>query len=96
MSGACAACNWRRKPGSAWGVLFRPARAAQDRSPAALRLRLEPVANGLAVHILKRRGGPVDKPVVVDLPQAGNVRRARLPVSSPMHSKEAARELREG
>ena len=110
-SGACdAVLAWLRTPderrmrrlqlaaetGQSWGVLFRPARAAQDRSPAALRLRLEPVANGLAVHILKRRGGPVDKPVVVDLPQAGNVRRARLPVSSPMHSKEAARELREG
>ncbi len=82
--------------GQSWGVLFRPARAAQDRSPAALRLRLEPIANGLAVHILKRRGGPVDRPAVIDLPQVGNIRRARLPVSSPMHSREAARELREG
>jgi hypothetical protein len=58
--------------GRAWGVLFRPARAAQDRSPAALRLRLEPVANGLAVYILKRRGGPVDRPVVLDWRWAPN------------------------
>lgn len=63
--------------GHAWGVLFRHARAAQDRSPAALRLLLEPAAGGLAVSILKRRGGPVNKPVIVTLPQAGVARRAR-------------------
>jgi cell division inhibitor SulA/protein ImuA len=60
-----------------------------------LRLRLEPVANGLAVHILKRRGGPVGRPVRIDLPQAGNVRRARVPVLSPAHLREVARDLRE-
>lgn len=63
--------------GHTWGVLFRHARAAQDRSPAALRLLLEPAADGLAVRILKRRGGPVSQPVVVALPQAGATRRAR-------------------
>ena len=63
--------------GHTWGVLFRHARAAQDRSPAALRLLLEPAAGGLAVSILKRRGGPVNQPVVVALPQAGAARRAR-------------------
>jgi cell division inhibitor SulA/protein ImuA len=80
--------------GRAWGVLFRPACAAQERSPAALRLRLEPVVNGLAVYILKRRGGPVGRPVRVELPQAGSVRRARQPVSSLVHPWEAARDLR--
>lgn len=63
--------------GHTWGVLFRHARAAQDRSPAALRLLLEPSTNGLAVTILKRRGGPVSKPVFVAMPQAGVARRAR-------------------
>jgi len=63
--------------GHTWGVLFRHARAAQDRSPAALRLLLEPAADGLAVTILKRRGGPVSKPVFVAMPQAGGARRAR-------------------
>ena len=63
--------------GHTWGVLFRHARAAEDRSPAALRLLLEPAADGLAVSILKRRGGPVSQPVVVALPQAGVGRRAR-------------------
>lgn len=62
--------------GRAWGVLFRHARAAQDRSPAALRLLLEPAGDGLAVHVLKRRGGPVSQPVVVALPSVG-VRRPR-------------------
>jgi hypothetical protein len=67
--------------GHTWGVLFRHARAAQERSPAALRLLLEPAANGLAVHILKRRGGPVSQPVVVAMPQAGAARRARRKAS---------------
>jgi hypothetical protein len=63
--------------GHTWGVLFRHARAAQDRSPAALRLLLEPSKEGLAVTILKRRGGPVSKPVFVAMPQAGVARRER-------------------
>jgi hypothetical protein len=69
-------------------VLFRHARAAQDRSPAALRLLLEPATDGLAVSILKRRGGPVSKPVFVAMPQAGIARRARreAPVLSLVHS----------
>lgn len=63
--------------GHAWGVLFRHARAAQDRSPAALRLVLEPAANGLSVRILKRRGGPVSQPLVVAIPQPGTAPRQR-------------------
>lgn len=90
-SGACSALlAWLRtaderrmrrlqlaaEAGHTWGVLFRHARAAQSRSPAALRLLLKPVAEGLAVHVLKRRGGPVSQPVVVALPQV-DARRAR-------------------
>jgi len=63
--------------GRAWGVLFRSASAAQQRSTAALRLRLEATANGLAVHILKRRGGYLSKPVMVNLQQGNGVHRAR-------------------
>lgn len=84
-SGACGAVlAWLSSPderrlrrlqlaaeeGRGWGVLFRPGRAAQERSPAALRLRLEAASNGLAVHILKRRGSVLDKPVVLDWRQA--------------------------
>lgn len=87
-SGACgASLAWLRaaderrmrrlqlaaETGHAWGVLFRHARAAQDRSPAALRLVLEPAANGLSVRILKRRGGPVSQPLIVTMPQPGTV-----------------------
>ena len=81
-SGACSAVlAWLKSPderrmrrlqlaaetGRTWGVMFRTADAAQQRSPAALRLRLEATLDGLAVHILKRRGGPVNKPVLLEL-----------------------------
>jgi hypothetical protein len=41
-----------------------------------LRLRLEATGNGLAVHILKRRGGHLGRPVLVDLHQGNGIRRA--------------------
>ena len=90
-SGACSAVlAWLSMPdekrmrrmqlgaesGRAWGVLFRSASAAQQRSTAALRLRLDATANGLAVHILKRRGGYLGKPVMVNLHQTKGIRRA--------------------
>ncbi len=62
--------------GHALGVLFRHASAAEERSTAALRLRLEATPKGLAVHILKRRGGHLGRPVMLRLNRAG-VRRAR-------------------
>jgi hypothetical protein len=93
-SGACSAVlAWLKTPderlmrrlqlgaesGHSWGVLFRSAHAAQQRSTAALRLRLEATADGLSVHILKRRGGYVSRPVLLDLDQA--VRRPRPSLS---------------
>lgn len=105
-SGACSAVlAWLRSPderrmrrlqlaaetGRAWGVLFRPAHAAQERSPAALRLRLEATADGLAVHILKRRGGQVGKPVMLDPYQTDGARRAR-PVVPPLSVVQLPRE----
>lgn len=51
--------------GHALGVLFRSQRAAQQPSPAALRLRLEASDEGLMVHILKRRGGWRSGPLIV-------------------------------
>lgn len=108
-SGACSAVlAWLSMPderrmrrlqlgaesGRAWGVLFRSASAAQERSTAALRLRLEATANGVAVHILKRRGGYVSKPVMVNLQQTNGVRRARPAAPSLSvvpSSREAAR-----
>ncbi|MGB8409549.1 MAG: translesion DNA synthesis-associated protein ImuA [Gallionella sp.] len=91
-SGACSAVlAWLSMPdekrmrrlqlgaesGRAWGVLFRSASAAQQRSTAALRLRLEATAYGVAVHILKRRGGHLGRPVMVDMYPGNGVHRAR-------------------
>lgn len=51
--------------GEATGFLFRSRREARQPSPAAVRLELEHRAGGLAVHILKRRGGWAGKPVEI-------------------------------
>lgn len=47
--------------------LFRPAQAAYQASPAALKLYLEADGGGLAVHVLKRRGTLLPHPVRIDL-----------------------------
>lgn len=54
-------------------VLFRPQAAAQETSPAVLRIALEPVANGIDARILKCRG---PRPEAV----------LRLPISRPVHA----------
>jgi hypothetical protein len=104
-SGACSAVlAWLKAPderrmrrlqlgaetGRAWGVLFRSARAAEERSPAALRLRLEATVDGLAVHILKRRGGHLARPVLLDLHPAHGARRARSTPSLSVVSRKIA------
>lgn len=43
--------------------VLRPATAAQQASPAPLRLALAPVPGGLSVHILKRRGPACAEPL---------------------------------
>jgi protein ImuA len=57
--------------GNSMGILFRSESAAEERSPAALRLRLEASRDRLAVHILKRRGGYLGRPVMLDRNMAG-------------------------
>jgi hypothetical protein len=57
----------------AWVALFRPPEAAEESSPAALRLALEPEADALCVRILKRRGPP-------------HAAALRLPVMRPVHA----------
>lgn len=49
----------------ALAVLFRPQQARSESSPAALRIALGTIEGGLAVHILKRRGAPLDRPVLL-------------------------------
>jgi len=43
--------------GGALGLLYRPLRVAEQASPAALRMALEPQEQELSIRILKRRGG---------------------------------------
>lgn len=81
-SGACCAMlAWLASPdergmrrlqlaaeaGRSWCVLFRPARDVGQRSPAVLRLYLESAGDSLAVHVIKRRGGPVSRPLQIAL-----------------------------
>lgn len=47
--------------------LVRPLSAAQDASPAPLRLALRPAAAGIRVDIVKRRGLRRDEPLIVPL-----------------------------
>lgn len=54
----------------AWVALFRPREAANESSPACLRLALEPED---IIHILKRRGAPAAAPL-------------RLPLKRPLHA----------
>lgn len=49
----------------ALAVLFRPQKAGGESSPAVLRVALDTAGGGLAVHILKRRGAPLDRPVLL-------------------------------
>ena len=49
----------------ALAFLFRPPAAAMSASPAALRLSLESADGGLAVHILKRRGAPLHRALLI-------------------------------
>lgn len=53
--------------GGSLGLIFRPHGAADQASPAALRLLIEPVREHTGVHILKRRGGWPTGPLALDL-----------------------------
>jgi protein ImuA len=50
--------------------LVRPMAAAQDASPAPLRLGVRPVAGGLQIDIIKRRGPRRDEPLFLSLGHA--------------------------
>ena len=63
--------------GRAAAFLFRPLAAADEPSPASLRLALEPAASELHVRIVKRRGSPLARPL-------------RLPLDRPFHVVDRA------
>jgi len=58
--------------GGGWGVYFSSATPATAPSPAALRLALSPAAGKLRIVILKRRGGAVPAPILLDVPRPGD------------------------
>jgi cell division inhibitor SulA/protein ImuA len=70
--------------GGTMGVVFSPMHYAATSSPAALRLRLEPQADGLAVHVVKRRGGWSAGPLLLDWSTLRQGRRLRREVSHAM------------
>lgn len=51
--------------GRCLAVLFRHTQAACEPSPAALRIALATAAGGLALSILKRRGAPLSRPILL-------------------------------
>jgi hypothetical protein len=55
--------------GTAIAFLFRLPQAAQEPSPAPLRLGLEPCGGQLAVRILKRRGAQLAAPLRIPIPR---------------------------
>ena len=79
----------------ALAFLFRLPRAAQNTSPAVLRLLLDTDRGGLAVTIAKRRGAPLARPVLIPAPgsrppRAALALTARAPIvttpNSPPHA----------
>lgn len=51
--------------GRCLAVLFRPTQVAREPSPAVLRIALATSAGGLALSILKRRGAPLSRPILL-------------------------------
>lgn len=48
--------------------MLRPLAAAQDASPAPLRLSLKPAAGGIEIGFVKRQGPRRDEPLFVPMP----------------------------
>ncbi len=72
---------------AAWAGRFTPSVSLQPPQGLLLEvsscLRLEATQRGLAVHILKRRGGQLGRPVLLDLDQGRSVQRAPSVVQFP-------------
>ena len=103
QSGACGAVlGWPEKPsfaqlrrlqiaaeGSpALAFLFRPPLAAREASPAALRLHLQSMKGELAVKIVKRRGGPLARPILLTLAAVVEPPQHSAPVIEPAHAMD--------
>ena len=74
-------------------LLFRPTQAAREPTPAALRIALTTHAGGLALSILKRRGAPLSRPILLPAslaPASSLSYRAAHVVDSPAFAAAAA------
>lgn len=76
--------------GRACMALFRPPQAAQESSPAPLRLALESDGGQLAVHVLKRRGARLAAPLRIPIQRPGHAVGGAL-LSPPRPRSQAAR-----
>jgi len=61
----------------ALAFLFRSPLAARQPSPAGLRMVLSTLDGGLALHLVKRRGAPLARPVIISAQQAGTPARRK-------------------
>ena len=78
--------------GRAPAFLFRPPEAAGEFSPAVLRIALGTADGGLAVHLFKRRGTPLSRPILLPaMPPA--VRGRNLHVDRHPAAAAAARDF---
>ena len=71
--------------GRCLALLFRPTQAAREPSPAVLRIALATSAGGLALSILKRRGAPLSRPILLPALSAPRA----VTSSSPPHRFDA-------
>ena len=68
--------------GATWGVLFRPGAAAEEHSPAAIRLCLRGDGDGTELQVLKARGGRSGYRLRLDL---NRPRTRMLPMTPESH-----------
>ncbi|HEY5762455.1 MAG TPA: SOS cell division inhibitor [Rhodocyclaceae bacterium] len=72
--------------GGGSGFLMLPAAAADQSSPAPLRLTITAQASGAALHILKRRGPRCDRPIVLPLARPLPARKRNTPATESDHA----------
>ncbi|WP_426318918.1 translesion DNA synthesis-associated protein ImuA [Pseudoduganella sp. R-43] len=77
--------------GEALFFLLRPIAAAQDSSPAPLRLALRPAPGGINIEFVKRRGPQRDTPLF--LPLTPTLLQRHAPVDRPLPAPATARSV---
>lgn len=76
--------NLAAQAGETLFFMLRPLAAAQDASPAPLRLALRPAAGGVEVTFVKRRGPQRDEPLMVPLPSPIPMHVPQVPAQAPV------------